>query len=191
MNEVPVFFATNEGHTRRIAERVSAILRERGFSSWAVDVGSKEASAVDWRQVKGAVLGASLHLGKYQKRALAFARRHRESLNWMPSAFFGVSLSAASKNPAERAEAARIARGFPGATGWSPTRIESFAGALAYRRYGFLVRYIMKRIARKEGGPTDTTCDHDLTDWSEVTRFANEMADELLKRQRNRVPAIA
>jgi menaquinone-dependent protoporphyrinogen oxidase len=189
MNQVPVFYATNEGHTRRIAERVSAILRERGFSSWAVDVGSKEDSAVDWRHVKGAVLGASLHLGTYQKRALDFARRHRDSLNCMPSAFFGVSLSAASKNPEERAEAARIARGFPGAMGWSPTRIESFAGALAYRRYGFLVRYIMKRIARKEGGPTDTTCDHDLTDWSEVTRFAHGMADELLKRQRNRVPA--
>jgi menaquinone-dependent protoporphyrinogen oxidase len=191
MNQVPVFYATNEGHTRRIAERVSAILRERGFSSSPVDVGSSEASAVDWGQLKGAVLGASLHLGKYQRQAVAFARRHRESLNWMPSAFFGVSLSAASKNPQERAEAARIARSFAGATGWCPTRIESFAGALAYRQYSFLVRFFMKRIARKEGGPTDVSRDHDLTDWSEVSRFAHEMADQLLKRQRASIPAIA
>jgi menaquinone-dependent protoporphyrinogen oxidase len=49
----------------------------------------------------------------------------------------------------------------------------------------------MKRIARKEGGPTDESRDHDLTDWSEVSRFAHEMADELLKRQRKSVPAIA
>jgi hypothetical protein len=33
---LPVFYATNEGHTRRIAERVAAILRERGFSSSAI-----------------------------------------------------------------------------------------------------------------------------------------------------------
>jgi menaquinone-dependent protoporphyrinogen oxidase len=141
--------------------------------------------------MKAAVLGASLHMGSYQKRAVDFARRHRDSLNVIPSAFFGVSLAAASKNPQERAEASRIAKSFAAATGWCPSRIESFAGALAYRQYGFLVRFFMKRIARKEGGPTDTSRDHDLTDWSEVTCFANEMADELLKRARKSDPAVA
>jgi menaquinone-dependent protoporphyrinogen oxidase len=190
MNEVPVFYATNEGQTRRIAERVAAILREQGFSSAAVDVSSNEASAVDWQRVKGAVLGASLHLGKYQKRASVFARERHDSLNRVPSAFFGVSLSAASKNPEERAAAERLARSFPEGTGWRPARIESFAGALAYSQYSFLVRFFMKRIARKEGGPTDTTRDHDLTDWAAVSRFAHEMADELLQGDRKRVSAM-
>ena len=53
------------------------------------------------------------------------------------------------------------------------------AGALAYTRYGFLTRFFMRRIAKKEGGPTDTSRDHELTDWGMVARFANGMGDAL------------
>ncbi len=177
MNDVPVLYATTEGQTRRIAERISGILRERGLSSWALDV--RDTSALDWKGVKAVVLGASLHLGRYQKRASVFAREHREELNRRPSAFFGVSLSAASRNSREVQEARRLAESFPRSAGWNPERIASFGGALAYRSYGLVVRYLIKWIARKEGGPTDTSRDHDLTDWSDVARFANEIADEL------------
>ena len=176
MNEIPVLYATNEGHTRRIAERISSILRERGLSSWALDVG--EASALDWKTVKGVVLGASLHLGKYQKRARVFAHEYKNELNRVPSAFFGVSLAAASKNSREVSEARRLAESFAHEAGWNPRRVASFSGALAYRSYGFVVRFFIKKIAQKEGGPTDTSRNHDLTDWNEVERFAIEMAEE-------------
>jgi menaquinone-dependent protoporphyrinogen oxidase len=191
MNEVPVFYATSEGHTRRIAERIASVLRERGLESAALDVASREVSAIDWRGVSGALLGASLHAGNYQRRAGRFVREHCGELNRRSSAFFGVSLSAASRNPGERDEARRLARAFTEKAGWSPKRVESFGGALAYSRYGFLVRYFMKRIARKEGGPTDTRRDHDLTNWIEVDRFAHEMADLLLREERRAVPASA
>jgi menaquinone-dependent protoporphyrinogen oxidase len=177
MNEIPVLYATTEGHTRRIAERISSILRERGLSSWALDVG--KASSLDWNSVKGAVLGASLHLGKYQKRARVFVHEHKHELNKVPSAFFGVSLAAASKNSREVSDARQLAESFAREGGWNPRRVASFSGALAYRSYGFVVRFIIKRIARKEGGPTDTSRNHDLTDWREVERFAIEMAEEV------------
>ena len=35
---------------------------------------------------------------------------------------------------------------------------------------------MMKRIARKEGAPTDTSRDYELTDWTEVERLAREFA---------------
>ena len=94
----------------------------------------------------------------------------------MPSAFFSVSLSAASKNRNEVEEADRIARAFPAKHGWKPPFILSVAGRLAYREYNFLIRLVMKRIARKEGAPTDTSRDYELTDWDEVDRLAREMA---------------
>jgi menaquinone-dependent protoporphyrinogen oxidase len=179
MTEVPVFYATNEGQTRRIAERISEILRGRGFESLAIDVASPEAERVRWERVGGAILGASLHLGRHQKEADRFARAHRERLNAIPSAFFSVSLAIASKRPHEPDEARRIARSFAAEVGFRPGRIVCFAGRLAYTQYGFLIRFIMKRIARKEGGPTDTSRDHELTDWNEVARFANDFADAL------------
>ena len=61
-------------------------------------------------------------------------------------------------------------------TGWRPARVFPVAGALAYTRYNVLVRFVMKRIARKAGAPTDTTRDHELTDWRDVDRFAAVLA---------------
>jgi menaquinone-dependent protoporphyrinogen oxidase len=63
----------------------------------------------------------------------------------------------------------------------APDRVS--AGSLAYTRYNFVIRFIMRRIARKEGAPTDKSRDYELTDWTEVARFANGVADELLKRE--------
>jgi menaquinone-dependent protoporphyrinogen oxidase len=178
---VLVLYATTEGQTRRIAERISATLRERSLASTAFDVGSADADSIDWSAVDGIVLGASLYKGKYQPRAVEFVRSHRDALNARPSAFFGVSLSAASRNPEEVEAALELARGFAEGAGWKPFRIASLAGALAYTRYGFFIRFIMRRIARKEGAPTDTSRDYELTDWEEVARFAHEVADEVMK----------
>jgi menaquinone-dependent protoporphyrinogen oxidase len=191
MTEVPVFYASNEGQTRRIAERISEILRGRGFESIAIDVASPAANGVKWERLRGAILGASLHLGRHQKTAALFARTHRERLNAVPSAFFSVSLGIASKRPGEADEARRIARSFVEEAGFLPRRVVCFPGRLAYTHYGFLVRFIMKRIARREGGPTDTSRDHELTDWSEVARFASDFADSLrpVRIRRVAVPA--
>jgi menaquinone-dependent protoporphyrinogen oxidase len=177
---IPVFFATTNGQTRRIAVRIAATLRERGFKSAALDLASLEALSVDWNEVDGVVLGAPLYLGKYQRQAVDFARAHRDRLNAVPSAFFGVSLSAASRNPEEVEAARKLARSFAEGAGWKPSAIVSLAGALAYSRYGFLVRFVMRRIARREGAPTDASRDYELTDWGQVARFANEVADAVL-----------
>ena len=48
----------------------------------------------------------------------------------------------------------------------------TFAGALRYSRYGWLKRRLMRSIARREGGDTDTSRDHVYTDWDAVDRFA-------------------
>jgi menaquinone-dependent protoporphyrinogen oxidase len=179
MHDVLVFYATSEGQTRRIAERIAADIGARGFNVRAIDVTTTDAARVAWDKVRGVVLGASLHAGHHQRAAVEFAKAFRQRLNLYPSAFFSVSLSAASKNPNEVATAARLARELPEQAGWQPTIVECFAGRLAYTRYGWLTRQIMRRIARKEGGPVDTARDHELTDWDAVARFATRMAEEI------------
>jgi hypothetical protein len=52
----------------------------------------------------------------------------------------------------------------------------SFAGALEYTQYNRLERALMKRIAKKEGGFTDTSNDHEYTDWAQVTNFAERFS---------------
>jgi menaquinone-dependent protoporphyrinogen oxidase len=180
--EVPVLFASSEGQTALIAIRLAAVLHEHGLDGQAIDVSTPEAEAIDWSCVHGALVGASLHMGRHQKSAARFVHEHAVQLNAVPSAFFSVSLAAASKNPAEVADAERIARAFPEAHGWKPARILSLAGRLAYREYNVVVRWLIKRIAKKEGGPTDTSRDHELTNWNDVDRLGREMAAAIQAR---------
>jgi menaquinone-dependent protoporphyrinogen oxidase len=174
--EVPVLFASTEGQTALIAIRLAAVLHEHGLDSQAIDVSTPEAQAIDWSRVRGALVGASLHIGHHQKSAARFIHAHAAHLNAVPSAFFSVSLAAASKNANEVAEAERIAHAFPTEHGWKPAFVRSVAGRLAYREYNVLVRFLIKRIAKKEGGPTDTSRDHELTDWDQVDRLGHEIA---------------
>jgi menaquinone-dependent protoporphyrinogen oxidase len=59
-----------------------------------------------------------------------------------------------------------------------------FGGALLYRQYGLLKRYMMKRIVRdKPGGlSTDTSRDHEYTDWDDVNRFAEDFLARLVPK---------
>ncbi len=178
MDRVPVFYATTEGHTRRIAETIASVLREQGIDSEAREIRKGEPSP-DWLELSSAVVGASLHAGRHQKAVVDFVTREARHLSARPSAFFSVSLSAGSKNVAEVDAARAIARSFVRSARWEPARIACFAGQLAYTQYGFFKRLIMRRIARKEGAPTDTSRDYDFTNWADVRAFALAIAHEV------------
>ena len=183
MCEVPVLYATSEGQTRRIAERLADNLRERGLDALPIAVDSPLAAAIAWDRARGVCVGASLHMQRHQSAALRFARQHRAELAAKPSLFFSVSLSAASKFAEERAAAERLASALPQKAGWQPTRIASVAGRLAYTRYGWLTKWFMRRIALKEGASGDVTRDHEYTDWEQVARLADELAADIRSRE--------
>jgi menaquinone-dependent protoporphyrinogen oxidase len=179
MCEVPVFYATTEGHTRRIAQYVAHQLRQHGLDSEAIEITSDGWAYTAWDRLRGVVVGASLHIGKHQKQACTFARRFHRELSAVPSVFFSVSLAAASRNADEVAAASRLAEKFCVDADWRPSRIASVAGCLAYTRYNWLVRLFMRRIARKEGASTDTSRDHDYTDWRMIDQIAGDLASRI------------
>ena len=41
----------------------------------------------------------------------------------------------------------------------------------------------MKRIARKQGAPTDTTRDYEFTNWERIDRLAASFADAMRGRE--------
>ena len=63
-------------------------------------------------------------------------------------------------------------------THWHPGKIKAVAGALLYSKYNFLLRLIMKRIARAAGGDTDTSRDYDYTDWAALNHLIDELIAE-------------
>ena len=73
------------------------------------------------------------------------------------------------------------------ASGWRPTIERSFAGGVPYTRYRLWVRWMIKMISRRSGGPTDTSRDYDFTDWPAVAQFAKQFAS-LLPSARDGLP---
>jgi len=177
-----VFFATREGQAQRVAERVAASLRTRRMSVTLVDV-AKVREPLDWSRYETAFVVASVHVGRHEKEMIAFARRHRLQLQQLEAAFLSLSLSQAgaedvSALPGQRAaaaaDAARMIDGFVAETGWRPVRTLPVAGALLYSKYNFLVKIIMKRIARAAGFHGDTSHDYEFTNWRAVDEFVDQ-----------------
>ena len=69
---------------------------------------------------------------------------------------------------------------FLGDTGWHPCRTHAVAGALVYSKYNFVMRYIMRRIARRAGGDTDTSKDYVYTDWKRLDEFVDELTSSVM-----------
>jgi menaquinone-dependent protoporphyrinogen oxidase len=190
MKTILVLYATREGHTRRIAEYVAANLRDKGFSAHLVDA---RLIPVDFSIAtnSAAILAASVHAGKHEPEAVGVIRRYRTELEQMPAMFLSVSLSqagaqAAAATSEQRNQAAADVKAmislFLNQTGWHPTRILAVAGALMYSKYNFLIRFIMKRTARRAGASTDTSRDHEFTDWAALDRALTDfVAEEVLK----------
>jgi menaquinone-dependent protoporphyrinogen oxidase len=187
MNRVPVFYATTEGQTRHIAQAIASTLRVQGFDSEPIDLASRPASP-DWSTIKAAIVGGSIHVKRHQRALEEFVAREAIHLASKPSAFFSVSLSAASRNPEKVDEARALATKFVQNAGWSPQRLTCFAGKLAYTQYGFFTRWLMRRIAKAEGQPTDTSRDYEYTDWTAVREFALAIASDLRGSGRGAAP---
>ena len=66
-------------------------------------------------------------------------------------------------------------------SGWHPTRVALFSGALLYTEYGFIKRAVMKKIAGDKPGAlgTDTSRDYVYTEWDGVKTFAEDFLDEV------------
>lgn len=171
-HRVLVLYGTNYGQTTRIATRIANLLDESGAVVTCRNV-HEVRTDVSLDAYDGVVIGASVIRGHHQRAVQEFVSRHYNMLNGMPTAFFSVSGSAASPDERGRADARRCADTFLRATHWRPAITELIGGAMAYTKYGPLLRWVMKQIAKRNGGPTDTSLDHEMTDWVQVAHFAN------------------
>ncbi len=185
MSTILLAYATWNGQTRRIAERIEASLRGAGHTVDVVGVMTGAPADFDIARYDAAIVAASIRMGKHPPPMIAFVREHRDRLAAIPNMFITVSLSAygvvdptASADRKRRAGAEidkTIAR-FVKDTGWTPNVTHSVAGALLYLQYGFFLRMLMRFISGVVGASTDMSRDHEYTDWAAVARYVDEFA---------------
>ena len=187
-----IFYATREGQTEKIARFVSESFLKLGFETVVTNLGDKtNAAKIDLGSYDAVVLAASVHAGKHESEIVRFVKTHLLELDSMPAAFLSVTLSEAGvERPTAtdeerarfKADVQKMLDAFYEESGWRPRRVKPVAGALLYTHYNFLVRFIMKQIARKAGAETDTSHDYEYTDWHELDRFVTQFVTEISAR---------
>jgi len=173
MANVLIVYATKEGQTAKIARHIAQTLGAAGHKAELLDADHPTRQLVV-EQFQFAIIGGPIHAGGYPRSIARFVRKNRAFLERVGSAFFSVGLAIESHNSDGRAQTLPLVEKFLRETGWQPGRIELIAGALLYSKYNPLMRLMMRHIAAKEGGDTDTSRDYEYTDFAAVERFALE-----------------
>ncbi|MFA5912808.1 MAG: flavodoxin domain-containing protein [Burkholderiales bacterium] len=180
MSRILLLYASTEGQTALIAERIAHVLREKAHSVELLP-GDADPSRLDPAAYDGVMIGASIHYGHHPAYLRGLVRRIGGALAARPNAFFSVSLSAGGPRPTPAA-AQRYIDKFLRRTGWQPHLIASFAGAVKYSVYGPIKRRVMIVFVGLGGGETDTSRDYEYTDWAAVERFAQDYAQRLAQK---------
>jgi menaquinone-dependent protoporphyrinogen oxidase len=195
MKPILVLYATREGQTKRIAEHIDSTIRAHGRESHLADV-AKQGQELDLQDYGAVILAASVHMGKHEREMVRFVEQHRQALEKLPSVFLSTSMTEAAaehgshtgpQRDQAHADAERAIEEFFAATGFRANAHKAVAGALRYSQYNWLVRLVMKHISKTEGVSTDTSRDHEYTDWIALDAFI----DAVLKRELLEAEAVS
>ena len=181
-----IVYGTTHGQTAKIASALQDTLVQRGCR---VTITNVKEPTPPLALFQGVMVGASVIARGHQPAVAAFIGENLTALNAMPSAFFSVSASAGSSLESGRAAAGRLRDEFLAKTGFHPALSTSIAGAIKYTKYNFLLRWYMKKASRMNGGSTDTSRDHEYTDWTQVRTFADQFADVVMSQAEDRTMA--
>jgi menaquinone-dependent protoporphyrinogen oxidase len=171
MTRILVVYGTTDGHTAKIADVIAHTLRAHGAAVDVYQCGETECGPDGYDAV---MVAAPVRGGRYLKSVRRWVRAHARALNGTTTAFVSVCLGVLQRDPAVDRTLETILHGFLAETGWKPSITKVVAGALPYTRYNWFIRRVMKRIAAKAGGDTDTTRDYEYTDWQDLRRFTEQ-----------------
>jgi menaquinone-dependent protoporphyrinogen oxidase len=169
---VLIAYATTDGHTRKICERLKQVMVGLGHQV-TVDLLS-EADALDLQGFDRVVIGASIRYGHHQPIVAEFIARHQALLEERPSAFFSVNIVARKPNK-NTPETNPYCRKFLKSIAWQPRLTAVFAGKLDYPSYGFVDRQMIRLIMLITKGPTDPNAVVEFTDWARVEAFGRKV----------------
>ena len=168
-----ILFSTRDGQTREIASYLASELKELGIDADTVNLNRTET--VEWHHYDRVVIGASIRYGHFHPALDRFVKKHLASLQALPGAFFSVNL-VARKAEKRTPQTNSYTRKFLLNSPWQPQSCAVFAGALRYPRYRWYDRFMIRLIMKMTGGETDTSKEVVYTDWPQVARFAQEIA---------------
>ena len=173
--KVLIAYATTEGQTRTIAEKVAEKVGELGHEAELADTGRAHQD-IHVEDFDAVIVAASVHQDVHQDTIQIFASANSAVLNAKPTLFLSVSLSAAFAEG--RGDAQRYIAGFIEQTGWTPGISVAVAGALRGDEYDYFQRQIIEHVVLKDRKVDHPEQEHEFTDWTAL----GEAVEAFLKR---------
>ena len=170
MSRIALLYMTREGQTRKIIKEIGDQLEFAGHKTFISDI-RELSQGFFLSDFDSVVLGCSIRYGKHHKPFCRFIDNNQEQLTKMPGYFFSVNLTARKPGRSQPSNN-RYLQKYLRRISWQPQRVEVFAGALLYPRYGMIDRRMIQLIMRITGGPIDPSQETEFTDWERVREFA-------------------
>jgi len=170
-----LFYATRDGQSRRIAERLAERLAEVGLPTRLMDLGVVRPTASDLSATTPVIVVAAVRYGKHLVEAEQFLAAYSSLNTPAPLILLSVNLTA-RKLGKDSAEGNVYLRKTIQRHGLRPVLARAIAGRLDYARYRWLDRHMIRFIMLLTGGPTDPTACIEYTDWDGVDQLAREIA---------------
>jgi menaquinone-dependent protoporphyrinogen oxidase len=186
---VLVTYATIEGHTMKVAQRIHDRIVSTGHEVVLVESSNLLSGFQEEGEYDGVIICGPVHQGRHPVELADLVRDNREDLSRIPTAFISVSLSAAVPDPEFQEEAQSYVDGFLADTGWQPTETLLVAGALMYTKYDYMKRLVMRMISERRRVDSDTSRDYVYTDWNALDSFVSGFLQKVQSRQRSAVAA--
>ena len=174
MASILIVYATTDGQTRKICQRLEQVIGQRGHRVTLVPV--QDAGGIDPAVFDKIVIGASIRYGRHSPLIVDFIEKHRSTLESRPSAFFSVNV-VARKPEKSRPEQNPYLQKFLRTISWKPKHLAVIAGKIDYPSYGYLDRQMIRLIMWMTKGPTDPAAVIEFTDWAQVESFGRVIAE--------------
>jgi menaquinone-dependent protoporphyrinogen oxidase len=161
-----IAYATKCGSTIGVAEAIGQVLCEAGA---AVDV-LPAREVKDLSPYGAVVIGSAARMGRILGDAVKLAKRHRQELADIPTAYFTVCLAVTDSKPENR----DAANGYlaPLREVKTPVSEAIFAGAIDYEKLEPLLRMVMSKSKPMPEG--------DFRQWEAIREWAHEIAPALM-----------
>jgi len=92
MAKILILYASTDGHTKKICNRLQKVIEQLGHQVTLVSI--NDEAQVDLQAFDKIVLGASIRYGKHSPKITDFINRNKLLLDSKPNAFFSVNIVA-------------------------------------------------------------------------------------------------
>ncbi len=170
-----LFYATRDGQSRRIAERIADRLAEQGISALPHDLAGAAPIPSSLAAARLVVVVAAVRYGRPLPEADQFLASYRALRDPPQLVLLSVNLTA-RKPGKDTVEGNAYLRKSIVRHRLAPAFALAIAGSLDYSRYDWLDRQLIRFIMKLTGGPTDLTACIDFTPWDVVDDVALQIA---------------